>query len=166
MRAVRPEPSPADLRLGFTAGVSEVSRFSCMKFLGVSWGLRLRRTEQKLAFTLLPMLPCTSRCPTQNSGPSGSLVLSRKNFAFSVSCRFSPAHCNRDVSPIVRTISVAIELWKVFLREGLIREFTDYADMGNPPSCPVPEEFNVINAMVGHRSFRHNLLTFIDLPHT
>jgi hypothetical protein len=32
-RAVRPEPSPADLR--FSAGVSEVSRFSCMKFLGV-----------------------------------------------------------------------------------------------------------------------------------
>src|SRR5215469_8993627 len=36
MRAVRPKPSPADLRPGLTAGVSEVSRFSCMKFLGVS----------------------------------------------------------------------------------------------------------------------------------
>jgi len=34
-RAVRPEPSPAVLRLRFTAGISEVSRFSCMKFLGV-----------------------------------------------------------------------------------------------------------------------------------
>src|ERR1700746_3526851 len=34
-RAVRPEPSPAVLRLTFAAGVSEVSRFSCMKFLGV-----------------------------------------------------------------------------------------------------------------------------------
>ena len=34
-RAVRPEPSPADLRLVSTADVSEVSRFSCMKFLGV-----------------------------------------------------------------------------------------------------------------------------------
>ena len=33
-RAVRPEPSPADLQR-FRAGVSEVSRFSCMKFLGV-----------------------------------------------------------------------------------------------------------------------------------
>src|SRR5215471_15775169 len=42
--------------------------------------------------------PCTSRCPAQNSGPSRSLVLSRKNFAFSASCRFSPAHCNRDFS--------------------------------------------------------------------
>src|SRR5215472_17537565 len=29
-------------------------------------------------------------------GQSGSLVLSRKNFAFSASCRFSPAHCNSD----------------------------------------------------------------------
>src|SRR5215472_2040184 len=36
MRVVRPSPSPADLRLGLAAGVSEVSRFSCMKFLGVS----------------------------------------------------------------------------------------------------------------------------------
>jgi serine/threonine protein kinase len=36
MRAVRPEPSPAVLRLIFTAGIPEVSRFSCMKFLGVS----------------------------------------------------------------------------------------------------------------------------------
>ena len=34
----------------------------------------------------------TSRCTTQNSGPSGSLILSRKNFAFSASCRFIPAH--------------------------------------------------------------------------
>src|SRR5262252_1247696 len=42
--------------------------------------------------------PCTSRCPAQNSGPSRSLVLSRKNFAFSASCRFSPAHCNPDFS--------------------------------------------------------------------
>ena len=30
----------------------------------------------------------------QDSGPSGSLVLSRKNFAFSASCRFIPAHIN------------------------------------------------------------------------
>jgi hypothetical protein len=36
VRAVRPKPSPAVLLSGWTAGVSEVSRFSCMKFLGVS----------------------------------------------------------------------------------------------------------------------------------
>ncbi len=47
MRAVWPKPSPAVLRLGFAAGVSEVSRFSCLKFLGVLWGLRLRRTERR-----------------------------------------------------------------------------------------------------------------------
>jgi hypothetical protein len=35
-RAVWPEPSPANLLPGCAAGVSEVSRFSCMKFLGVS----------------------------------------------------------------------------------------------------------------------------------
>ena len=57
MRAVRPWPSPADLRLVFIAGVSEVSRFSCMKFLGVLWGLRLRQTGQGLALAPLSMLP-------------------------------------------------------------------------------------------------------------
>src|ERR1700730_7466506 len=34
--AVWPEPSPAVLRQTFAAGISEVSRFSCLKFLGVS----------------------------------------------------------------------------------------------------------------------------------
>jgi len=36
MRAVRPWPSPAVLLQYFAAGAFEVSRFSCMKFLGVS----------------------------------------------------------------------------------------------------------------------------------
>jgi hypothetical protein len=35
-RAVWPEPSPAVLRLIVVAGIPEVSRFSCMKYLGVS----------------------------------------------------------------------------------------------------------------------------------
>jgi hypothetical protein len=35
MRAVRPKPSPAGLLPDWAAGISEVSRFSCMKFLGV-----------------------------------------------------------------------------------------------------------------------------------
>src|ERR1019366_6858537 len=72
------------------------------------WGLRLRRTEAELALAFRLMLPsahinrvgvrvvsfrssiahpayspiyaspCTSRYPTQNSGPSGSLLLSGK----------------------------------------------------------------------------------------
>ena len=56
-RAVRLSPSPADLLPGMAAGVSEVSRFSCLKFLGVLWGLRLRRTERELALSLPLMLP-------------------------------------------------------------------------------------------------------------
>ena len=36
MRAVWPKPSPTVLRLTLAAGVCEVRRFSCMKFLGVS----------------------------------------------------------------------------------------------------------------------------------
>ena len=57
MRAVRPKPSPAVLRLTGPAGIPEVSRFSCMKFLGVLWNLRLRRTERELALSLPFMLP-------------------------------------------------------------------------------------------------------------
>ncbi len=48
---------PPTCRLVLTVGVCEVSRFSCMKYLGVPWGLRLRRTEQRLALALLFMLP-------------------------------------------------------------------------------------------------------------
>src|ERR1035438_8316304 len=122
MRAVRPGPSPAVLLPGLTAGVSEVSRFLCMKFLGVLWGLRLRRTDQRLAISPLFMLPSaqldcvgvliasfrssipsppiplfTLRCEprgatTQNSGPSGSLLLSRRDSSSPASYRFSPAH--------------------------------------------------------------------------
>jgi len=37
----------------------------------------------------------TSRYPAQDSRPSGSLLLSRKELSSSASCRFIPAHCNR-----------------------------------------------------------------------
>src|SRR5260370_15911103 len=121
MRAVWPEPSPADLLSGLATGVSEVSRFSCMKFLGVPWGLRPRRTEQKLALTLLSMLPSAHvnrvgvrvvsfrgsmatppilylrfagslALAAQDSRPSGSLLLSCKALSSSTSCRFIPSH--------------------------------------------------------------------------
>src|SRR5207302_11085558 len=39
--------------------------------------------------------PSASRQTTQNSGPSGSLLLSRKTLSFSTSCRFIPAHRER-----------------------------------------------------------------------
>jgi hypothetical protein len=42
--------------------------------------------------------PHTSRCATQNSGPSGSLLLSRRTLAVPASCRFLPAHCIGDFS--------------------------------------------------------------------
>ena len=103
-------------------GVSEVSRFSYRKFLGVHWGLRLRRTVQELAliapehvafrtrgsrrrpnweFSQLNTQPTytpvyaswhTSRCAAQNSGPSGSLLLTREALSSSTSYRFIPAH--------------------------------------------------------------------------
>jgi hypothetical protein len=96
------------------------------------WGLRLRRTEQELALAFLFIWPSAhykdvgvriasfrssiahpaytpiyasltpSRESAQDSEPSGSLVLSRKNFAFSASCRFYPgAFCNGDFAPIM-----------------------------------------------------------------
>ena len=95
-----------------------------MKFLGVPWGLRPRRTEQKLALSLLSMLPSAHvnrvgvrivsfrgsmatppilylrfagslAVAAQDSRPSGSLLLSCKALSSSTSCRFIPAHCNR-----------------------------------------------------------------------
>ena len=124
-RAVRPEPSPADLPSGLPAGVSEVSRFSCMQFLGVPWGLRPRRTDRELALTFPSVLPsahfyrvgvrvvsfrgsmatppilylrftASLAVAAQDSRPSGSLLLSRKALSSSTSCRFIPAHKNRD----------------------------------------------------------------------
>src|SRR5215469_7392128 len=124
-RALWPKPSPADLPSDCTADVSEVSRFSCMRFLGVPWGLRLRRTEQELALPLLSMLPsahlyrvgirvvsfrssmatppilylrftASLTVAAQDSRPSGSLLLSCKASSSSASCRFIPAHQNRD----------------------------------------------------------------------
>jgi hypothetical protein len=92
-----------------------------MKFLGVPWGLRPRRTEQKLALPLLSMLPSAHvyrvgvrvvcfrgsmatppilylrfagslAVAAQDSRPSGSLLLSCKALSSSTSCRFIPAH--------------------------------------------------------------------------
>ncbi len=116
-----PKPSLADLLPDWPQVVSEVSRFSCMKFLGVPWGLRPRRTDQNLALSLLSMLPSAHvnrvgvrvvsfrgsmatppilylrfagslAVAAQDSRPSGSLFLSCKALSSSTSCRFIPAH--------------------------------------------------------------------------
>ena len=96
-----------------------------MKFLGVPWGLRLRRTEQKLALSLLPMLPsahvnrvgvriasfrssmatppilylrftASLAVAAQDSRPSGSLLLSCEALSSSTSCRLFRKHSLRD----------------------------------------------------------------------
>src|ERR1700692_2437812 len=129
MRAVWPRPSPAVLRLTFAAGVCEVSRFSCMKFLGVSGvfdyaglsgcsryracscclphitrasasGLTVYGAEYTPRLSSVYASLSTSRYPAQDSRPSGSLLLSRKALSSSASCRFIPAHCNRLVTPV------------------------------------------------------------------
>ena len=134
MRALRPQPSPAVLLL-LPAGVSEVSRFSCMKLPGVSGvydyagpsrNSRYRsrpcclppmqkRQRPDCIFSELNTQPTctpvyaslpTSRCATQNSGPSGSLLLSRRTLAVPASCRFIPAHRTGDLSPNDKTEKV------------------------------------------------------------
>src|SRR5215469_8170921 len=123
-RVLRPEPSPTVLLL-LLAGASEVSRFSCMKlpdvsgvfdYAGPNRDSRLRprscclppmqkrqrpdcifsELNTQPACTPVYASPCTSRRTTQNSGPSGSLFLSRRTLAFPASCRFIPAHCIGD----------------------------------------------------------------------
>src|SRR5215472_15259130 len=149
MRAVRPEPSPAVLFPGLESGVSEASRFSCMKYLGVPGvfdyaGLNRNSRSCSCSYCLPPLqerrrsglhlfgaqypphlFPCLRFAAylaiglAQNSGPSGSLILSRKNFAFSASCRFSAAHCNGDFSTVTTDANLRIitrlpltELWR------------------------------------------------------
>src|SRR5215468_1759872 len=56
-RAVRPGPSPADLLPGWATGVSEVSRFSCMKYLGVSGVFDYAGLNKGLALAPVFMLP-------------------------------------------------------------------------------------------------------------
>jgi hypothetical protein len=121
-------------------GASEVSRFSCRKFLGVHWGLRLRRTAPELALSFRCMLPSaqvqrrrrpdwgfskfntqptyspvyascrSSRSATQNSGPSGSLLLTRKDSSSSASYRFIPAH---GLSPTGMSASIAARTLRI-----------------------------------------------------
>ena len=56
--------------------------------------------------------PCSSRGTTQNSGPSGSLLLPRKALSSSTSCRFIPAHCNGDrAAPHSRAIAGDTYSW-------------------------------------------------------
>src|ERR1700751_4134246 len=91
------------------------------------WGLRLRRTDQKLALSSLFMLPSANvkgvgvrdgsfrswipsppilclrfagslAVAAQDARPSGSLLLSCKALSSSTSCRFIPAHKNRHVT--------------------------------------------------------------------
>jgi hypothetical protein len=69
-------------------------------------GARTFTLQDSQPCRLLPPVyasPCTSRCTTQNSGPSGSLLLSRGTLAFPASCRFSPAHCIGDFASIENT---------------------------------------------------------------
>src|SRR5229473_7301798 len=129
MRAVWPKPSPAVLRLTLAAGVCEVSRFSCLKFLGVpgvfdyaglsrssryracscclpritrtsASGLHLFGAEYPAHLSSVYASLSTSRYPAQDSRPSGSLLLSRETLSFSTTCRFSPAHCNGDFTTV------------------------------------------------------------------
>ena len=119
---------PPSCESNLAAGVREVSRFSCMKFLGVpgvfdyarlsgssryrarscclpcitrtsASGLHLFGAEYPPRLSSVYASLSTSRYPAQDSRPSGSLLLSRKELSSSASCRFIPAHRNRDFAP-------------------------------------------------------------------
>src|SRR5260370_35213111 len=63
MRVVRPEPSPAVLLAGSAAGVSEVSRFSCMKLPDVSGVFDYAGPTRDLRYRPPPFcLPPTQKC--------------------------------------------------------------------------------------------------------
>jgi len=124
MRAVWPKPSPAVLRLTFAVGISEVSRFSYMKFLGVpgvfDYAGPNRNSRWRSCSCCLPGITRSSASgftvfgaeypprlylclrfagsltvAAQDSRPSGSLVLTREASSSSASCWFTPARCSR-----------------------------------------------------------------------
>src|SRR5215468_592614 len=131
MRAVWLLPSLAGLsRRRIASGVSEASRFSCMEYpdvLGVydyagptrssrsrCWSCCLplfgQRRRPDCRFSKLDTQPTfspvyasrnTSQRPVQNSGPSELLVLSREALSSSIPCRFSPAHPNLLLYPVL-----------------------------------------------------------------
>jgi hypothetical protein len=68
--------------------------------------------------------------------------------------RFSFAFLRLDecYGDLYEAAGAATELRKVFLRERLTRTFLDNADIGNPPTCAIPEEVKIIYATSGDRS--------------
>src|ERR1700756_4740064 len=135
-----------------------------MKFLGVPWGLRPRRTEQKLALSLLSMLlsahvyrvgarvvyfrgsmatppilylrfTASLAVAAQDSRPSGSLLLSCKVLSSSTSCRFIPAHKkSRKNSPFYGP------------------ERFPYQPESNRYRCPAGEQLNYVGLSVRNRA--------------
>src|SRR5215472_7081884 len=123
--AVRLSPSPTVLLPGLTAGVSEVSRFSCMKFIGVPGVFdyagpnrdsryrpcscchspMFKTVASGMIFSELdthPTYPLSTlrglphdKGSRKTRGRGGSLGLPRKALSSSTSCRFSPAHKHR-----------------------------------------------------------------------
>src|SRR4029077_17153567 len=115
-------------------------------------------TEQQLALVLLLMLPSAhykdvgvrissfrSWIPTppilclrfvgslavatQDSRPSRSLVLSRETLSFSASCRFIPAHCNRDFSltPTLTTSQIDLASCRPKLKDSMQKDGETFA---------------------------------------
>ena len=89
---MRPKLSSSFIRGEFYTGYKDV-------------GVRIASFRSSIAHpAYTPIYSLTSsRESAQDSGPRGSLFLSRKNFAFSASCRFYPcAFCKGDVITVFR----------------------------------------------------------------
>ena len=121
MRAVWPKPSPAALRLGLAAGVSEVSRFSCMKFLGVLWGLRLRRTERELALSLPLMLPSAHYKERRRPDCIFSELNTHPTYSPVYASLVSPRDTQRKTRGRVDRYSFLVRLFHPLLHAGLAR---------------------------------------------
>ena len=86
------------------AGLNKGSRYRpcscCLPRILTASATGLYVFAAQLPTRLYPFLRFTESLAVsaQDSGPSGSLILSRKNFAFSASCRFSPARQNPHIT--------------------------------------------------------------------
>src|SRR5664280_1168384 len=93
------------------AGPSWDSRYrptSCsLPHISTASASRLHLFEAQYPAHLSPVYASqyTSRCITQNSGPSGSLLLPRRTLSFPTSCRFSPAHRDGDFTFAIEALT-------------------------------------------------------------
>ncbi len=152
MRAVRPGPSPAVLRFASTAGASEVSRFSCMKCLGVSGVYDYAGLNRD---SRLRLCPCCLPPSQQRRRPDGRFRSSIPTPPIPLfTLRIAPRGALRKTRGRVVRYSFLVRIFHPLLHAGLSRR------TGNPQISPLrcaPVEMTKLG-VVANPAFLNSIL--------